>query len=102
MAAVTAQSVRDKGIKLAGQVLRQPALCHHKAYPSDLPHDSYHDFTSTDVLTQEWLDYLYGVYADGADVHDKRFSPLVGKVEGLCPAYIQCAGMDRELFVLLG
>jgi len=95
LAAITAQYARDKSIKLSGQLLRVPALCHPDAFPKDkYPYESSDSLKKGPILGQAELQYCLKTYFTTGDAKDPQLSPLLGKLDGLAPAYIEIAGRD--------
>lgn len=96
LAALTAQYARDKSIKLAGQLLRVPSVCHHDVFPKDKYPLESPDADFKDILSKGSLRYCVDTYLGEGDKKDIRMSPFLGKLEELAPAYIEIAGRDRE------
>lgn len=93
LASTVAQRARDEGIKLSGQLLRIPALAHYEAAPDE----SFTKFAEADILDAQSMKTFFAAYlSKGGAPTDPRVSPLLGKVEGLPPAFFQIAGLDRK------
>jgi acetyl esterase len=99
LAAVVAQHARNKGVKLAGHLLRIPYLVVNSAFPKDLPNESYSKFTETPILAKSHMEKFYNTYTEGTNVDpkDPKISPLLQDLKGLSPAYLEIAGRDRAL-----
>ncbi|CEJ82339.1 hypothetical protein VHEMI02410 [[Torrubiella] hemipterigena] len=91
--AVLAHRARDHGIKLLGQLLRIPCVCHLDAYPPELNLYSMEDLKDAPLLSRRSVELFLQYYA--ADPTNTDMSPLLNKnFAGLAPAYIQIAGAD--------
>ena len=88
LAAVTALAARQKGPKLASQLLIYPATDFAMNTPS-------HSEPETSILlTHSVVKWFCNHYLGGADINDWRASPARAKLEGLPPAYVLVAGAD--------
>lgn len=88
LAAVVAQTFRDEGRDLAGQLLIYPATDVVGDYPS-LVENAEGYFL--DTATMVWF---LEQYAASADASDPRLSPLRGDVAGVAPAVVVVAQFD--------
>lgn len=86
LAAVAAQLGRDGGFAPRFQLLIYPLTDARGGTQSR------RDLRRGYVLTSELMDYFHRHYASPSD--DPRISPVLGRLEGLCPAYIATAGFD--------
>jgi acetyl esterase/lipase len=100
LAAGFAQHARDKGVQLAGQLLRVPWVCAQPAWPKEYTQESHAKFTNTVGLREADMHKFYNYYASKADPKDPRLSPLLGNLKGLAPAYIEICGIDRPFPLL--
>jgi acetyl esterase len=89
LSAVVAQSLRDEGRPLAGQLLIYPATDLGGDYPS---HTENAEGYFLDADTMLWFQQQYAGH--GADLADPRISPLHGKLAGLAPAVVVVAEFD--------
>jgi acetyl esterase/lipase len=91
LSAVVAQTMRDEGIELAGQLLIYPVTDGRGSYPS-------HDENGTGYLldhdTMMWFDQQYVGHLPDLDATDPRFAPLHGSLAGLAPAVVVVAELD--------
>ncbi|GAB3326600.1 alpha/beta hydrolase [Geodermatophilus aquaeductus] len=90
LAAVVAQTLRDDGTPLVGQLLIYPAVDAEGEYPSRVENAKGY------FLEKDTMDWFYGHYA-GAwdDARDARLSPLHGAdLSGLPPAVVVTAEFD--------
>jgi acetyl esterase len=89
LAAVVALNAREKGPKIAGQMLVYPATDFAMTHPS-------HSEPETSILlTHTVIRWFMNHYLDGADVNDWRASPARAKtLAELPPAYVLTAGAD--------
>jgi acetyl esterase len=90
LAAVVAQHVRGRGLKLKSQVLIYPSTQWVEMTPSQVR------FKEGHLLTRAAQDFLRDKYLCSAeDRFDVRASPLLANdLTGLAPAYIVTAGLD--------
>ncbi|WP_425442654.1 alpha/beta hydrolase [Streptomyces indicus] len=89
IAAVTAQTARDRGLPLALQALVYPITDVSRTW------DSYERYATGYFLTKASMLWFKEQYvAPGSDPADPRVSPLRGDLAGLAPAHIVTAGCD--------
>ena len=89
LSAVVAQTFRDEGRALAGQLLIYPATDMGGSYPS---HVENAEGYFLDAATMAWFLQQYAGGAD--DLADPRLSPLHGDLAGLPPAVVVVAELD--------
>jgi acetyl esterase len=89
LSAVVAQSFRDEGRPLAGQLLIYPATDMGGSYPS---HVENAEGYFLDAATMAW--FLQQYAGGAADLADPRLSPLHGDLTGLAPAVVVVAELD--------
>jgi acetyl esterase len=90
LAAVCAQTLRDEGVPLAGQLLLYPATDFGGQYPSAEENAAGYFL---DVDTMLWFGAQY-VGTAGVDLAEPRVSPLHGDLSGLAPAVVAVAEFD--------
>ncbi|MGY1670538.1 alpha/beta hydrolase [Geodermatophilus sp. SYSU D00710] len=90
LAAVVAQTLRDDGVPMVGQLLVYPAVDAEGEYPSRV------DNATGYFLEKDTMDWFYGHYAGAwQDARDARLSPLHhGDLSGLPPAVVVTAEYD--------
>ncbi|MGY1694339.1 alpha/beta hydrolase [Geodermatophilus sp. SYSU D00814] len=90
LAAVVAQTLRDDGTPLVGQLLIYPAVDAEGEYPSRQENAKGY------FLEQDTMDWFYGHYTGAwEDARDARLSPLHhGDLSGLPPAVVVTAEYD--------
>ena len=88
LAAVVAQTLRDEGLTLAGQLLLYPA--------TDLvtDHPSLTENAEGYFLDAPTISWFLEQYVGGADPADPRLSPARGDVTGVAPAVVAVAQFD--------
>ena len=91
LSAVVAQTMRDEGIALAGQLLIYPVTDSAGSYPS---HVENAEGYFLDVPTMIWFDEQYVGHLPDLDRSDPRLSPMHGKLAGLAPAVVVVAELD--------
>jgi len=91
LAAVTAQTMRDEGVGLAGQLLIYPVTDSAGSYPS---HEENAEGYFLDVATMVWFDEQYVGHLPDLDRSDPRLSPRHGRLDGLAPAVVVVAEFD--------
>ena len=89
LAAVVAQTFRDEGLPLVGQLLIYPATDMGGSYPS---HTENAEGYFLDAATMAW--FLEQYAGPTADLSDPRLSPLRGKLAGVAPAVVVTAEFD--------
>jgi len=89
LSAVVAQTFRDEGRALAGQLLIYPATDMGGSYPS---HVENAEGYFLDAPTMAWFLQQYAGAAD--DLADPRLSPLRGDLAGVAPAVVVVAELD--------
>jgi acetyl esterase len=89
LSAVVAQTFRDEGRPLAGQLLIYPATDMGGSYPS---HVENAEGYFLDAATMAW--FLQQYAGGAADLADPRLSPLHGDLTGLAPAVVVVAELD--------
>jgi acetyl esterase len=88
LSAAVALHARDSGIALRLQLLAEPAL--HPAFDGA----SRRDFATGYTLTAGDIEWMWGMYLDGAAA-DPRAAPLLGDdLAGVAPAVILASGCD--------
>lgn len=93
LSAVTAQTLRDEGIPLAGQLLLYPATDLTSELPSRAENgEGYY----LDTATMEWFaaQYVGAVLDTPGLLEDPRLSPARGDLAGLAPAVVVVAQFD--------
>ena len=87
LAAVAARGAADR---LAGLLLVYPVT------DASMASESYREAAGADVggLTPDSMEACFAAYLQGADVADPDVSPLLGKVDGLPPAFVAVAEHD--------
>jgi len=89
IAAVTCQLARDRGgPAIAGQLL----VCPVTDGTSERP--SYSDNATGYFLTRSLMYWFWDLYCAPADRSDPRVSPLLGRLDGLPPAFVVTAEFD--------
>ncbi|MGB0102455.1 MAG: alpha/beta hydrolase [Nocardioides sp.] len=91
LAAVVAQTMRDEGVDLAGQLLIYPVTDGRGSYPS---HTENATGYFLDLDTMVWFDQQYVGHLLDADAHDARLAPLHGDLGGVAPAVVVVAEFD--------
>jgi acetyl esterase len=91
LSAVVAQTMRDEGIELAGQLLIYPVTDRRGSYAS---HTENATGYFLDVDTMEWFDQQYVGHLTDVDAADPRLAPLHGDLTGLAPAVVVVAEFD--------
>lgn len=91
LSAVVAQTMRDEGVALAGQLLLYPVTDRRGSYPS---HEENGTGYFLDLDTMLWFDEQYVGHLDDVDVTDPRIAPLHGDLSGLAPAVLVVAEYD--------
>ncbi len=91
LSAVVAQTMRDEGIALAGQLLLYPVTDRRGSYPS---HEQNATGYFLDMSTMLWFDDQYVGHLADVDVTDPRLAPLHGNLSGLAPAVLVVAEFD--------
>ncbi|HGL5836605.1 TPA: alpha/beta hydrolase [Serratia marcescens] len=88
LAIVVAAKLRNSPAagSVVAQLLLYPVTDMSRLYPSN------HEFGDGLYLTQQSLDWMTEQY--GADVHDVRVSPLLGKLANMPSALVVAAGLD--------
>jgi acetyl esterase len=89
LAAVAAQTFRDEGRALAGQLLIYPATDMTGHYPSHVENGEGYFL---DAATMVWFQQQYVGHL--ADHTDPRISPLLGDLHGLAPAVVVTGEYD--------
>jgi acetyl esterase len=89
LSAVVAQTFRDEGRPLAGQLLVYPATDMGGSYPS---HVENAEGYFLDAATMAW--FLQQYAGGAADLADPRLSPLHGDLAGVAPAVVVVAELD--------
>lgn len=93
-AAVLAHRARDSAIRLRGQILRIPSVCHIDCYPQELSLLSIDDLKDAPLLSKRSMELFYQYYAPPIP-SDPEASPLLNpNFNDLAPAYLQVAGLD--------
>lgn len=91
ISAVVAQTMRDEGVRLAGQLLIYPVTDGGGSYPS---HEENATGYFLDLDTMIWFDRQYTGHLGEVDRRDPRLAPLHGKLEELPPAVVVVAEFD--------
>ncbi|MDF1603526.1 alpha/beta hydrolase [Nocardioides sp. YIM 152315] len=91
LAAVTAQTMRDEGVELAGQLLIYPVTDGGTSYPSHTENAAGYFL---EVETMVWFDQQYVGHLSDVDRTDPRLAPLHGSLSGLAPAVVVVAEFD--------
>ena len=91
LAAVVAQTFRDEGLPLAGQLLFYPVTDMGGEYPS---HVENAEGYFLDLDTMAWFHQQYVGHLPDVDIADPRLSPLHGDLAGLAPAVVVVAEFD--------
>ncbi len=91
LSAVVAQTMRDEGVPLAGQLLLYPVTDRRGSYPS---HEENGTGYFLDLDTMMWFDEQYVGHLPDVDVTDPRLAPLHGDLTGLAPAVLVVAEFD--------
>ncbi|WP_395691113.1 alpha/beta hydrolase [Nocardioides sp.] len=91
LSAVVAQTMRDEGVALAGQLLIYPVTDTGGSYPS---HEENGEGYFLDIATMVWFDEQYVGHLADVDRADPRLSPLHGRLDGLAPAVVVVAELD--------
>ncbi len=88
LAAAVALAARDAGLELAAQLLVYPGTDQVNRYPS-------FEENADGRLDTDGIEIALRAYAQGADKHDPRLSPmLAANHSGLAPAIVAVAGYD--------
>lgn len=93
LAAVVAQSARDRGIALRAQILFYPAVDMTMAYPS------YAEFAETPPITKDVLQWFWDHYLGPNPSPETLTSPHASPIHaetlaGTAPAFVVTAGLD--------
>lgn len=91
ISAVVAQTMRDEGVPLAGQLLIYPVTDMAGSYAS---HHENAEGYFLDLATMIWFDEQYVGQLTDVDKSDPRLSPLRGRLDGLAPAVVVVAELD--------
>jgi acetyl esterase/lipase len=91
LAAVVAQTLRDDGIPLTGQLLLYPVTDGRGSYTSQEENGTGYFL---DLETMIWFDQQYVGHLPDVDATDPRLAPLHGNLSGLAPAVVVVAEYD--------
>jgi acetyl esterase/lipase len=89
-----AHRARDAGLRLLGQVLRIPAVCHVDFYPPGMNLRSLDEHHNAPILSKASMEAFWGYYNPPDPTHRDASPLLADDFENLAPAYVQIAGMD--------
>ncbi|WP_028644838.1 alpha/beta hydrolase [Nocardioides sp. URHA0020] len=91
LSAVVAQTMRDEGVQLAGQLLLYPVTDGRGSYASHTENGTGYFL---DIDTMVWFDQQYVGHLTDVDAADPRLAPLHGDLAGLAPAVVVVAEFD--------
>ncbi|GAA1155791.1 alpha/beta hydrolase [Nocardioides aquiterrae] len=92
LSAVAAQTMRDEGVALAGQLLIYPVTDGGGADHPSLTENATGYFLDLDTMT--WFDHQYVGHLPAVERTDPRLAPRHGDLTGLAPAVVVVAEFD--------